>query len=674
MILKKSIMNRFIVSVFIVLLIGQSIGTFVIFIQTKAALLDSLETRIQRTAVMTADMSVKPILNNDYSLIDSFVAEIIRDEDISSIHIFDGTGKVLREVIKSEDEAYRTLNPFLDQTVKIVKMPIVSEGEKIGNVKIDYSPRSMNEKMTRSMIIIALFQCIMFVGVGIVLVILFGRSIKKPVLELNQAIEKITLGDITTDIPYLGDDEIGSIAKGISFLTERLNAIVSKLNNTTVNVSMAIKQVDVLFKNALQSIKRQSSSVRELLKSVDDANKAQSEILNNTEKLASFSSENVSSLLEMKATAEEIASHTSRLYKATEASYAAVVEINQSAKSQTEHSREVVSAIEDTSASVEEIGASVREVEDHAAESAKLAERVKEITSDTGMMAVVNAVEGMEKISSEVNKSVEIVMRLGTRSADIEKVLSVIKDVTEKTNLLSLNAAILAAQAGEYGKSFSVVAEEISALSDRTASSTREISGIVKTIQGDIKDAVRSIDNAKNKVEEGNSLVLKVGEALKEALSGAEQSTEMTHAIERATEEQSAGLRQITDAVEDIRKMMKTVTLAIGEEEKSLSHLLESFGEIKEVADISKRGTEEQASGTRNISKNLELANDRISQINMSSLSQKNSNEEMIKAMNQIDGIGQGLVNDMEDVAISLNTLSAEIEVLRKEMEVFKIK
>jgi methyl-accepting chemotaxis protein len=118
------------------------------------------------------------------------------------------------------------------------------------------------------------------------------------------------------------------------------------------------------------------------------------------------------------------------------------------------------------------------------------------------MMSVVNAIEGMENISEEVKKSAEIIQRLGIRSVDIEKILSVIKDVTEQTNLLSLNAAILAAQAGEYGKSFSVVADEIRGLSERTSSSTREIGGIVKTIQQDIKDAVFTIDSAKEKVEE----------------------------------------------------------------------------------------------------------------------------------------------------------------------------
>ena len=146
----------------------------------------------------------------------------------------------------------------------------------------------------------------------------------------------------------------------------------------------------------------------------------------------------------------------------------------------------------------------------------------------------------------------------------------------------------------------------------------------------------------------------------------------MTKAIEKATEEQSIGLRQITVAMDDIRKMMSSVARSTGEQEKSLSYLLDSAGEVREVADISKRGTEEQATGTKIISKNLELANEKIIQINQAVSSQKKLNDGSVAAMEQIRILGESTVNDMQEVSNSLNTLFEEIGVLKKEMEVFK--
>lgn len=674
MIFKKSIALKFLTALFAVLLIGQAVSTVVLVMHTRDALLDSLERRIKRSAAIAAGVSASSLLSYDYSLIDTYIEEIMRDEEISSIHIVDSSGKTVREKIRSKDDDLKTINPFHFTKKMSLKVPVNVGGSIIGEIIVDYNASSINENITRSMIMILLYQGILFLIIGVLMAFLFTRNIKRPVLEINRAVEKITLGELTATIPDFGDNEIGSISKGVAFLAERLSVTASTLNSTTVNVSMAIKQVDMLYRNVSGGITKQSEAVREIIKSIQNANKGQTEIISNTERLGNFSSENVSSLLQMKATAEEIASNTHRLYKATEDSYSVTVEMTQTAKAISENAKEVVSAVEDTSASVEEIGASVKEVEEHARDSSKLAERVKEITSDTGMLSVVNAVEGMDNISDEVKRSAEIVQRLGTRSTDIEKVLSVIKDVTEQTNLLSLNAAILAAQAGEYGKSFSVVADEIRGLSERTAASTREIAGIVKTIQRDIKDAVHSIDNASAKVSEGNSLVVKVGDALKDILDASEHSADMTKAIERATQEQSGGLRQITIAIEEIRKMIRSIAKSTGEQEKSLSYLLEGASEVKEVADISKRGTEEQAIGTKVITKNLELANEKISQINQSSVNQKKLNEEIVGAMEEINTLGLGTVRDMEEVSRSLNNLFDEIEVLKKEMEGFRVK
>jgi methyl-accepting chemotaxis protein len=673
MIFKKSITAKFLAALFVILLVGQTVGSVIFIFYGRAALYDSLEKRIQRSAAILAGVTAGPLQNYDYTLIDTYLQEVMKDGDITAVRVLDAAGKPVKEASKATAVGQAAETSFFSGKTLSLKAPVVAGGSRIGEVAVDYSLTAMNKNLAESILTVSLYQMIMFLVVGMVMLLFFNRNIKKPVTRINKAIEKITMGELSTDVPDLGENEIGSIAKGITFLVERLSTTISSLNETAKNVSLAIKQVDSTYNNVINSASRQSHAVKEIIKSIHDANKSQAEIYDSAERLASLSTENVSSLIELKATAEEIDANNQRLFKATEDSYSVVAQMTHTAKAISKNSHEALSAVENTSASVEEISASVREVEEHARESSRMAEKVSESTSDIGMLSVVDAVEGMDKILSEVKNSSEIVQRLGSRSADIEKVLSVIKDVTEQTNLLSLNAAILAAQAGEYGKSFSVVADEIRALSERTASSTREIGGIVKTIQKDIKDAVNSIESANVKVEEGNAMVLKVGDALKDILTSAQHSTEMTKAIERATEEQSLGLRQITSAIEDVRKMMNNIAKSTSEQDNALSYLLEGVGEVKEVADLSKRGTEEQAEGTRGISKNLEYSNDRITKINHAVMNQKKLNEDIIKSMEQINSWGTSTLKEVEDVSRSLNTLFQEIEVLGKEMEVFKI-
>src|SRR6185295_11431664 len=113
--------------------------------------------------------------------------------------------------------------------------------------------------------------------------------------------------------------------------------------------------------------------------------------------------------------------------------------------------------------------------------------------AESGMDAVRQTIEGMEQIRGAVADSNEIVSRLGDRSAAISKIVNLIDDIAEQTNLLALNAAILAAQAGEHGRGFSVVATEIRELSERTAASTREIGGLIQSVQQEVRNALTSM-------------------------------------------------------------------------------------------------------------------------------------------------------------------------------------
>jgi methyl-accepting chemotaxis protein len=349
-----------------------------------------------------------------------------------------------------------------------------------------------------------------------------------------------------------------------------------------------------------------------------------------------------------------------------------IAELSQTAKGIAESSGEVSRAVDNTATSVEQISVSLNEVRENTKRSSDLSATVRQLLTDRGTLAVADAIEAMEKIVEEVNYSAKIITRLEERSKDIEKILSVIKEVTEKTNLLSLNAAILAAQAGEYGKGFSVVADEIRSLSDRTSSSARDIASIVKSIQTEIHDAVDAISNGVTKVEEGKELILKSGEAMGETLEAAQKSAQMARLVERATGEQAEGLRQIRLSMDNVKLMIEQVVRATEEEKRGSSHMLESISDVKEVAELMKKATEEHAVGTTVISDNLELTMEMASQINEAARNHLKVNEDVVSAVEQMRTAGASAVSDMEEVTLSFGTLRNEVESLKKEMEAFK--
>ncbi|MBI4823212.1 MAG: HAMP domain-containing protein [Nitrospirae bacterium] len=672
--LRRSLANSFTFIVLLILIVGQgSLWTWFLFNQ-KAHTSAMLKNKIGSLGNLVREPSLDAILNSNYESLDRYIDGITKDGDIISIRITDKGGNVVREKSSGVQQRGKTINPFFVSWTNELTIHLKSGVEEIGTVTISYSGKQVNEAMQRLLTVPPLGQSLVFLITIYIIYLFFQRKIGKPVSVLEDRLRSITAGDLTVKIPDIGKNELGTIAHGLRFLVDGMTSTVSKLHSTAANVAMAIRQLQLTFDNVTQGVQKQSTAVDSISQSLKNAHESQKKITDGTEKMSEVSSENVTSLLQMKNIADEIASSASRLFQASESSFSIVAEMSQTAKAMADSSENVLSSVEDALASVEEINASVKEVETGAKESTRLADKVREITAEKGVLQIADAIESMEKISDKVKYSVEIVRRLGSRSKDIEKMLSVIKEVTEQTNLLSLNAAILAAQAGEYGKGFSVVADEIRALSDRTASSTKEITGIVRTIQTELSDAVVSIETGMQMVDEGNTLVYKAGESVATALEVAQKSARMARSIEKATEEQAKGLGHITTSVSAIKEMVSGVAKSTNEQSKSSEYMLESIREVKEVAEVSKKGTAEQATGTKLISKNLELAAEKLFEITQSTMNQQKVNEGIISHVEQIRNIGTSTLRDVEALSLSLNTLQEEIGLLKKEMEAFKIK
>src|SRR5512135_774710 len=159
----------------------------------------------------------------------------------------------------------------------------------------------------------------------------------------------------------------------------------------------------------------------------------------------------------------------------------------------------------------------------------------------------------MERIKKVVGRYSSLVNRLGKRSEEIGTILGVIVEVTERTNLLALNASILAAQAGEHGKGFAVVAEEIKALADRTAGSAQDIAKLIATVQKETKEAVAAMTNSLTAVEEGVSRSQDAGVALNKILTSSSRSAETANMIERAMSEQARGIKQVSEAIGNVK-------------------------------------------------------------------------------------------------------------------------
>jgi methyl-accepting chemotaxis protein len=305
------------------------------------------------------------------------------------------------------------------------------------------------------------------IGLSIVVSVYINKLILAPVAETTEAINVVSTGNLTKDVPVRTSDEIGEMSSAFN---------------------------------------RMLASLRELIGEVTASSSAQ----------ASAASQISSSTEQMAAGAQE----------------------------QTSQASEVASA-------VEEMSKTIVENSQNASATASTARQAREAAEDGGRV-VFETINGMKNIAGVVKRSAATVAELGKSSDQIGAIIGVIDDIADQTNLLALNAAIEAARAGEQGRGFAVVADEVRKLAERTTKATKEIADMIKKIQTDTRGAVSSMDEGTRQVDKGIELAEKAGKALTNIVAISQSVTDKVTQIAAASEQQSSASEQISKNVEAI--------------------------------------------------------------------------------------------------------------------------
>lgn len=288
-----------------------------------------------------------------------------------------------------------------------------------------------------------------------------------------------------------------------------------------------------------------------------------------------------------------IAAAGESVVSSVEETSSAVSQISVSIDQVTNNLNFLAESMEKSVSAMEEMSASIKNVERNAAVSHEVSRQVT-LRADAGRDGVGETIAALEAIQESVDQTFEAVMRLSENSGRIGSIVKVIRDITKKTNLLALNASIIAAQAGEFGKNFGVVAEEMRTLSSQTGQSTGEIAGIVADILSESDAAARNITFSRELVQKGVKIGHETGAALKEIHESAVQSMDMTEEIKTATEEQARSVKLVTQSLEDVSTMASQIFTAAKEQSAATKNIMRSIESIREMVVNMEKATEAQ--------------------------------------------------------------------------------
>jgi len=466
-----------------------------------------------------------------------------------------------------------------------------------GAVVLKTSLETTEARVFSMLLRVGAMGAIVVIGLLIVVPLSMKRSVVKPIEAVLSVTTEISKGDLTRAAATSSKDEMGRLVSSIEAMRGGLVGLIYQVRDSLKKVKQSVSGFVTGMNKLTDGSEKQVVDSAEITTSILEIDTTTGEITEAVKHLHESAEGTLTTLLEMKASVKEVAENTASFAafidetsSSIEQSFAAIKAINENI----DHSRR---AVANTLTSATEITASVNEVRDSAKQSSDLAKEVTSTIREKGIRSIHNSVTSISEIKDSADKTAGIVKGMRKSSEKIDEIVQVIAEVADETKLLALNAAILSAQAGEHGKGFGVVADEIGRLAERTAQNTKEITSIIEEVKGSINNVVTAQEKTVHLIEQGLELITDAGVVFNGILETSTASASQTAFIEKATAEQAHAIKEINSAIEGLSSRMEEILNASEQQRAGSEMILSGIEKAKEISQGLKNSTSEQSKG-----------------------------------------------------------------------------
>lgn len=446
---------------------------------------------------------------------------------------------------------------------------------------------------------------------------IIGRDVGEASLALGAEAERIAAGDLTRGRRTESEDELGALARAFERMSEGLRRTIAGVVEAADRVEGTAGEIASVSESVAGVTVDQVRGIQQATVSMESIHGEVGGITESAQGLNVSVEESSSSVLELGAVGEELNQTASLLSTKVDEVSSSVEQMIRSVRQVAQNAEALASAAAETSSSMEEMAASMGEVDANAGETARLSSRVV-ASSESGRERVLQTIEGMAAIREATETAERVIRSLGARAQEIGAIVDVIDDVADETNLLALNAAIIAAQAGEHGRGFSVVADQIKDLADRVLASTKEIGGLIRAVQDESAAAVGAVERGSEKVQEGVDLSAEAGVSLEEITVAARESGARIAEIVTAVREQAKAASHVVELMDHVRSGVEQIRAAGREQERGNELVLHSTESMREASQQVRATTEEQARGAGRIRESVESVREAVERIHRS--------------------------------------------------------
>ncbi len=476
--------------------------------------------------------------------------------------------------------------------------------------------------------------------------------------EIDAALRTLCEGKPNRPLSALNFGDLAPLAVASNDASAAIVASAERVKDLAQHLSGIRDTIVNIHASLLREAQSQEAAVEETASLQANINSSIGAITSEVESLARSNEESASSILELGTAVEQMATSAGALHQTVESSTSSVHEMGVNIR-QVAHSTDSVQQMaEETAASIAQMDRAIQEVGVHVRGASELTELVSQSAED-GSRAVGATIEGIARIRDVTRDSKAALEGLAERIGEIGNIATVIGGISDETNLLSLNAAIIAAQAGEHGKAFAVVADQVKTLARRTTASTQEIERLIADVQARSAKTMGAMGMGFEAVEEGVTRSRVAGQTLEAIRVSARDASGRVSEIARAAEEQARNSKYVADAARRTSEHVQQISTAMAEQSKAGDQLLSNATASLEMCRQMSHATEEQRASGQYITSNTESITEMIRSIQTNTRSHERASA----------GVGEtisALIDSTRSSTRSLPELAAAIERLRE--------
>jgi methyl-accepting chemotaxis protein len=483
----------------------------------------------------------------------------------------------------------------------VVKFAKLKDGSILA-LSIPWEPyRKIPRQITMYTFIIALLTSVIFSMAALFL----ARDVTTPLRKLRTTAAEMAQGNFDVAPRVFSDDEVGELAESFGEMRTNLRRLLGRVGGSGSTITEGVRVITGGTESLLTRARDQARLTENSTTSLENVRGGIRSVLAAADTVASLTEDASSRALQLQASAEQVAKSTDRLFQSVEKTSASTSEMDASMREISKRTGVLAGIGEEALSFVTEMDSTISELRDAAQSTAAISRHVSE-DAEAGGDAVAKMVEGINASRDLTNSTATTIDELQGSVGQINQILTVIEEITTRTNLLALNAAIIAAQAGEQGLGFGVVADEIRELAERTRGSTKEIAAIIKAVQSGSRQTVAKINEGVERVEANVELAENASLSLRKIVNSAARSYDMATKISRALEEQAAASRHLHDVTSRMSDAIAEINRGTREQAHGTELLAQEAERVREIAAQVKSATNEQSQAGHGITIALE--------------------------------------------------------------------